>query len=68
MRQSSPIEFTETPEAIGCRDGLVAHYGNIGSSAVRAALCVSSKPKDEEPFDNRAGSIPAVLRDGDSAD
>ncbi len=68
MPESSPLEFTKTPKTIACRDGLVAHYGNIGSSAVRAALCIASKPKDEEFFDNRAGSIPAVLRDEDSAD
>ncbi len=68
MPESSPVEFTKTRKTIACRDGLVAHYGTIGSSAVRAALCVASKTEGEEPFDNRAGSIPAVLRDEDSAD
>ncbi len=68
MPESSSNEFTETPEAIGCRDSLLAHYGKIGSSAIRAALCVSSKPKDEELSDNRAGGIPGVLRAEASAD
>ncbi len=54
MPESSPIEFIKIPKAIACRDGLVALYGKIGSSAIRAALCISTKPKDEELLDNRA--------------
>ncbi len=68
MPESSPTECTKMPKTVTCRDRLVTHYGKIGSSAIRAALCVSSKPRDEELFDNRAGNIPAVLRDEDSAD
>ncbi len=68
MSESSPIEFTEAPEAIGCRDRLVVHYGKIGSSAILAALCVAGKPKDEELSDNRAGGFPAILKAEDTAD
>ncbi len=68
MPESSRLEFTETPKAIGCRDDLVAHYGKIGSSAILAALCVGLKPEHEELFDDRAGSIPAVPGADDSAD
>ncbi len=68
MPECSPVKFNEVPGSIACGDYLVAHYGRIGSSAILAALCVASKPKEEERFDNRAGSIPAVLRDEATAD
>ncbi len=68
MPESSSNECTETATSISCHDSLLAHYGKIGSSAIRAALCVSSKPKAEELSDNRAGGIPGVLRADDYAD
>ncbi len=59
MPESKPAELTKTPEAPGCHDRLVVHYRKIGSSAIRAALCVSSKPKNEGLLDDRAGGVPA---------